>query len=261
MAQARRAPGLRPRYRPRSPWARVKWPALFLLATLVYGTVGYMVVEDWSFVDAVYMVLMTLTTVGFGEVRPLDQTGRLITISVMIMGVGGALITLSLAATAVADELVGQRGRRKRMERKIGSIKDHFIVCAYGRVGHAVVNQLTDEDAEFVVVDRGEDTEEQLIEHGYPYVRDDATQPETLRAAGIERARGLVCALPDDPDNVYIALAARSINPHITIVSRASTRDAKDRLRQAGVDHVISPYETSGRHMALAALGRGAVEQ
>jgi voltage-gated potassium channel len=212
--------------------------------------------EGWSFIDALYMVLMTLTTVGFEEVRPLDTSGEVISISVMVLGVTNLFITVSLVAAAIAEGGLGERGRQRRMQRQIDQMKDHYIVCGYGRVGQAVAYQLVEERAPFCVVDRGEHDEEDFRLDGLPFEIGDATQESVLRAAGIERARGIICALPDDPDNVFIALAARSITPEITIVSRLADPTAADRLLQAGVDHIISPYEASGRQMALAALAR-----
>ena len=226
-----------------------------MIGTTIYGVLAFMWWEEWSFVDAFYQVLMTLTTVGFKEVRPFDTSGKLISISLMVLGVSGLFIAVSLAAAAIAEGALGARGRQRRMQKTIDDMEDHYIVCGYGRVGQAVCYTLVEERVPFVVVDRGESEDESVLE-GFPFEFGDATQESVLRAAGLERARGLVCALPDDPDNVFIALAARSIKPDITIVSRLSNPSAADRLIQAGVDHIISPYETSGRQMALAALER-----
>ena len=256
MAQARRASRITGRATIQSPWHRLRWPAFILVGTLVYGVVDYMWGEGWSFVDALYMVLMTLTTVGFEEVRPLDTSGEIISISVMVLGVTNLFVTVSLIAAAIAEGGLGARGRQRRMQKRIDSMKDHYIVCGYGRVGQAVCYTLVEERASFVVVDRGDWEDERVLMEGFPFELGDATQESVLKAAGIERAKGLVCALPDDPDNVFIALAARSIKPDITIVSRLSDPTAADRLLQAGVDHIISPYEASGRQMALSALAR-----
>lgn len=224
---------------------------------MVYGTLAYMWLEGWSFIDALYQVVMTLTTVGFEEVRPLDTSGEIISISLMVLGVTLALVTLSLIAGAISEGGLGARGRQRRMQRQIDNMRDHYIVCGYGRVGRAVAYQLVEERTNFVVVDRGEYDVEDVRHEGFPFEIGDATQESVLLRAGIERARGIICALPDDPDNVFIALAARSITPEITIVARVSDPSAAPRLVQAGVDHIISPYDTSGRQMALAALARG----
>jgi voltage-gated potassium channel len=140
------------------------------------------------------------------------------------------------------------------MQRRIDDIRDHYIICAYGRVGKTVARELEAEGVPFVVLDRDEDLEEQMISDGVFYVIGDPTVEPVLRSAGIERAKGLICAVDDDADNVYIALAARSLNPDIFIVGRASAETSADRLYRAGADRVISPYVSSGRHMALAAV-------
>ena len=223
------------------------------------GTAGYMWIEEASLLDAFYMTLITLTTVGFGEIIPLDPAGRLWTAGLIVTGVVLVGTMVGFLAQLIQEGGLGERGRQRRMQRKIDDLKDHYIVCGYGRVGRAVCYQLIEERADFVVVDRGEWDDEDVRREGFPFEIGDATQEHVLRAAGVQRARGLVCALPDDPDNVFIALAARSINDEITIVARLSDPSAAPRLVQAGVDRIVSPYETSGRHMALAALGRNVV--
>jgi voltage-gated potassium channel len=180
------------------------------VAIVAYGVAGYMWLEGWGFVEALYMTMISLTTVGFKEVKPLDASGQLFTITLLLLGVVLVLITLSLAARAVAEGALGERSRRKRMLRRIDSLKDHFIICA--------------------------------------------TLEGVLRDAGIDRARGLVCALDSDANNVYITLAARSLNQRVFIVGRASDPAAGERLYRAGADRVISPYVSSGRHMAMMAL-------
>ena len=220
------------------------------------GTAGYMWIENASLLDSFYMTLITLTTVGFGEIIPLDPAGRLLTAGLIVAGVMLVGTMVGFLAQLIQEGGLGERGRQRRMQRKIDALKDHYIVCGYGRVGRAVCYQLIEERADFVVVDRGEWDDEDVRREGFPFEIGDATQEHVLRAAGVQRARGLVCALPDDPDNVFIALAARSINDEITIVARLSDPSAAPRLVQAGVDRIVSPYETSGRHMALAALGR-----
>jgi voltage-gated potassium channel len=244
----------RARARERNPWADLRWPGVFVVVVLVYGVTGYMTVQQWSFVDALYMTLMTLSTVGFEEVHPLSTAGELFTISLFILGVALVLVTLSLAARAIAEGALGERSRRRRMERRVGSMRDHFIICSYGRVGRAVAREFEAEGVDFVVIESNEGLEEQMIQDGVTYLDADATFENALQAAGIERARGLVCALDSDANNVYIALAARSLNAGIFIVGRASDPTAGERLYRAGADRVISPYVSSGRHMAAMAL-------
>jgi voltage-gated potassium channel len=234
--------------------ARLGWPALLLVLVIVYGTGGYMLLEGWPFLDALYMTVFTLTTVGFMEVHPLDMSGRIFTISLIVMGVGLVFVTVALAAGWLAEGGAGQRTRRRRMERRVSRLSDHFIICAYGRVGRSVAREFDDQGVAYVVVEERDDLEEQLIADGVPYLMADPSQEPVLRAAGVERARGLICAVDSDATNVYIALTARSINPELFIVARASERGSEDRLAKAGADRVISPYVTSGRHMAVLAI-------
>jgi voltage-gated potassium channel len=240
--------------------SRLGWPALLLVLVVAYGTAGYSLIEGWTLLDALYMTVLTLTTVGFMEVHPLDATGRIFTITVMIMGVGLVLVTLSLVAGWVADGGLGQRTRRRRMERHVNRLSDHFIVCAYGRVGRSVVREFEGQGVPYLVVEERDDIEEQMITDGVPYLVGDSSQESVLRAAGVERAAGLICAVDSDATNVYIALTARSINPGLFIVARASDPGSVDRLHKAGADRVISPYVTSGRHMAVLALRPAVVD-
>ncbi|MFN2526827.1 MAG: TrkA family potassium uptake protein [Actinomycetota bacterium] len=237
--------------RPISPWRPLRWPLLLLAVVVVYGTVGYILLEGWSFVDSLYMTLLTLTTVGFREVHPLDTTGRIFTISLLVLGVTLVVVTLSLAAGSIAEGGLGERTRRRRMQRRIDALKQHFIICAYGRVGRTVARELEAEGLPFVVIDRDDEVEDDLLQDGVVYVIGDPTSESVLRGAGILKARGLVCAVDDDADNVFITLAARSLNPELFIVARASETTSADRLYRAGADRVVSPYATSGRQMAL----------
>jgi voltage-gated potassium channel len=241
-------------YKDPGPWRRLRWLVLLLVLVHVYGIAGYMVVEGWSFIDSIYMTLLTLTSVGFKEVHPLSDAGKLFTISFLGLGVGVVVITLSLVARSVAEGGLGERSRRWRMRRRIGSMSEHFIICAYGRVGRTVAREFQAEGAEFVVIDQLEDLEEEMIEDGINYLLDDPTSEEVLREAGVERARGLICAMDSDAANVFVTLMARSLNERIFIVARAAEETSMHRLYQAGANRVISPYVTSARHMALFAL-------
>jgi voltage-gated potassium channel len=232
---------------------QLTWIALALLGVVVYGTAGYMLLERWSFFDAVYMTVMTMTTVGFREVRPLDRSGQLFTLSVIVLGVGIALIGISLTAALIAEAELGGFTRRRRMQKRIDALRDHFIVCAYGRVGRAAVRELMRAGLPFVVVDPKEELRERMEEDGVPHMIDDPSLEPVLRTAGVERARGMICAVDSDATNVYITLAARSLNPHLFIVARSSEPGSAERLERAGADRVVSPYVSSGRHMVRMA--------
>lgn len=235
-------------------WRRIRWATLLLVLAFVYGVAGYMLLEGWGFLDALYMTAITFTTVGYREVRPLDATGRVFTLTVMAVGVGLVLITIALAAQWVIEGAWTLRARRRRMQRRIDALSDHYLICAYGRVGRAAAREFEAEGVPFVVIDPKEELEERMIADGVLYLIDDPSQEEVLLRAGVRRARGLVCAVDSDATNVYITLIARSLNPHLFIVARASEPGSDRRLLAAGADRVISPFVSSGRHMALVAL-------
>ena len=253
MAQARGAPGVTRPVTPH-PWRRLLWSAAILVGVALYGVAGYMLVEGWSFLDAAYMVVLILSSVGFREVRPLDTGGQIFTISLMVMGVTLLLLTVALVAQAVAEGGLGTRGRRRRMQRAVARMSGHFIVCGYGRVGRTVARELEGEGAPFVVVDRDEELEPELMRDGVVNLIGDSTSDDVLRAAGIDRAKGLVSTLDSDANNVFVTIVARALNPGVYIVARASEAATADRMYKAGADRVVSPYVSSGRHMALLAL-------
>jgi voltage-gated potassium channel len=249
-----------PRRQSPSPWRPLRWPAALVAVVLVYGVTGYMFLEGWSFIDALYMTLITLTTVGFSEVRTLDSSGALFTMSLLVLGVAIVVVTLSIAAGSIAEGGLGERVRRRKMQRRIEGLEDHYIVCAYGRVGRTVVEGLKENNMSCVVLESDEELEEDLIEDQMPFIIEDLVTEEVLIEAGVERARGLVCALDSDADNVFITLTARSLNPKLFIVARAAEPTTGKRLMTAGADRVVSPYVTSGRHMARLALQPGVVD-
>ncbi|HEU4355051.1 MAG TPA: NAD-binding protein [Actinomycetota bacterium] len=233
---------------------RIRWAALLLGLALAYGVAGYMLLEGWPFLDALYMTVTTFTTVGFREVRPLDDVGRLFTLSVIAIGVALVLITIALAAQWVIEGQWGERTGRRRMQRRIDGLSGHYLICAYGRVGRAIAREFEAEGVPFVVIDPKEDLKERMEHDGVLYLIEDPSQEEVLLRAGAQRARGLVCAVDSDATNVYITLMARSLNPELFIVARASERGSDARLLKAGADRVVSPFVSSGRHMALVAL-------
>jgi voltage-gated potassium channel len=235
-------------------WHRLRWVLIALAAVVAFGVAGYIVIEGWSFLDALYMTVMTLTTVGYREVRPLDTSGRVFTITLIVLGVGLALATITLLAGLIAEGSTFQRSRRRKMQRRIDDLNGHFIICAYGRVGRAVARELTRLETPFVVVDPKEELRERMEGDGVAFIVDDPTLEPVLHAAGVGRAAGLVCAVDSDATNVYITLMARSLNPDLMIVARASEPGSATRLERAGANRVVSPFVTSGRHMALMAL-------
>jgi voltage-gated potassium channel len=232
---------------------RLAWVGFALAGVVVYGVLGYWRLEGWSFLDALYMTITTLTTVGFREVRELDTSGRIFTLSLLVLGVGVLLTGISFTAAVLAEAELGGRSRRRRMERRIAALHHHYIVCAYGRVGRAAVRELEAAGAPFIVLDPDDALEERMTEDGIAYLIDDPSLEPALRAAGVERARALLCAVDSDATNVYITLTARQLNPDLFIVARASEPGSAERLERAGADRVVSPYVSSGRHMVRMA--------
>ncbi|MCA1692503.1 MAG: potassium channel protein [Actinobacteria bacterium] len=231
-----------------------------LVAALIYGTAGYMVLEGYGFVDALYMTVTTLTTVGFGEIEPLGTRGRIFTITLIAVGFVAVFTLLAVLTSLIVSGQLGRSLTRRGMRQRIAALRDHYIVCAFGRVGRAAVEELTDQGADVVVVEVDPGLEPDLLDAGVPYVLDDPTQEDVLEAAGIGRAKALLCAVDSDASNVYIALLARARNPHLFIIARASSPESVEALRRAGTDRVVSPYRLSGTRMAAQALRPAVLE-
>lgn len=207
-------------------------------------------IEGWSFLDAVYMVIITLFTVGFQEMHELSSEARLFTIFIIVSGVGTAVYTAGQVVEIIVEgEILGYR-RKRKMERKIREIKDHYIICGFGRTGHQVAKEFDTAKVPYVVVDRKPETAEELEPKGVPYVVGDVISDENLEEAGIRSAKGLVATADSDVANVYITLSARALNPDLYIVARASEIHTEEKLKMAGADRVISPYFISGKRMA-----------
>ncbi|MCX6004856.1 MAG: potassium channel protein [Chloroflexi bacterium] len=230
----------------------IKW-SLALLFLLLFGTIGYVVIERWDFFDAFYMTVITIATVGFAEVHPLSTGGRVFTIVLTLGGVGTAFYILT---SFVRATLEGEFGifRRRRMEAKIRKLNQHFILCGYGRVGEAIASTLKLQKADFVVIDHSLNSYTRAVQEDCLTIMDDATSHEVLVRAGIEHARSLITAFGDDAYNTYAVLTARELNPKLIIIGRASNDEAARRLRQAGATHIILPEVIGGQQMARLAL-------
>lgn len=233
--------------------ARLRLPLIGILVVYTYGVIGY-VLFGFGVVDALYMTSLALTTAGFNPVGDLTAGEKSFTISIAIFGVTLFLVILAMITSLMAEGRIGIASRRKRMQKRIDQLRDHFVICAYGRVGRTVARELEGEGVPFVVIDRLDELEPQMQQDGVLYIIGDPTSEQVLQQAGIERARALVTAVDSDADNVYITLTGRSINPELFIVARASEPKSPERLYRAGANRVISPYVSSGRHMALLAL-------
>jgi voltage-gated potassium channel len=230
-----------------------QWAAC-LLALLVAGSLGFVWLEGWSFFDALYMTVTTLTTVGYGETHPLDRIGRIYNMVLILTGMGVMFyIVGSLARVVIEGELHAVFGRRKLIKH-IKRLKHHYILCGFGRIGEIIARQLKDRGLSLVVVEHKQTLVSRLEESGYYFIVGDATRDEVLLEAGIERAKGLVAVVGSDSDNVYIVLTARSLNPQLFIVARGEEPGSEQKLLRAGADKVESPYRMGAQKMAHTIL-------
>jgi voltage-gated potassium channel len=231
-----------------------------LLAVSVYGTVGYVVIERYPLLDAVFMTVITITTVGFEEVRHLDAPGEIFTITVVILGVVAFLYLFAVAVELLSGGRWQRYRRDRRMEAYLKSLRNHVIVCGYGRTGKRVVSELRQHHVPYVVVEMNPGPLEEVRHDGEPHVHGDAANDDVLHLAGLARARALVSAVDSDERNVYIVLTARSLSPSLFIVARSSYPDSVAKLERAGADRVVSPYTTSGLRMAALAMQPAVVD-
>jgi voltage-gated potassium channel len=239
---------------------RFRLPALLVALAFAYGIVGYKVLWSWSWLDSVYMTVITLSTVGFGEVNPLTPGGRVFTITLILFGIVALFDLLAAVAATLASGELGVALRRRTMRRVMDDLREHFVICAYGRVGRAAAEEFLAQGADVVVIEVKPELVPPLAEAGIAHIMADPTEESVLLQAGIARAKGLVCAVDSDAINVYITLTARSLNPDLFIVARASSPDSVDKLERAGANRIVSPYTLSGVRMAALALQPSVVE-
>ncbi len=232
-----------------------KLPFGVLLGAVVYGTVGYVAIFGWAFIDALYMTAITLTTVGYREVEPIDTVGaKLFTISVLVVGISALFTGIGVFANMIGSGELSAILKLRGVRKQVAGLSNHYIVCAYGRVGRSVVEELRRQGASVLVVDIDPGLESRLQADGVPYLIADPSEEGVLHEVGLERAAGLVCAVDSDEVNVYITLTARALNPQLTIVARAARRQSLRALEKAGANHIISPYKLSGHRMAALSL-------
>jgi voltage-gated potassium channel len=230
----------------------IKW-IVALIGLLVFGTLGYVIIEGWTYFDALYMTVITIITVGYGEVHPLSTNGRIFTMVLSLGGVGGAFYILTSLVQATLEGEFGMF-RRTRMEAKIRKLSNHFILCGYGRVGESIATTLKEQNTDFVVIEHSLNSYTKAVQQDCLTIMDDATNHDVLKRAGIEKAKSLITAFGDDAYNTYAVLTARELNPRLIIIGRASNNDAAKRLRQAGATQIILPEVIGGQQMARLAL-------
>jgi len=236
-------------------------PALLAVGlVLVYGVIGYILVEKYSFLDALFMTVITITTVGYEEVHPLDDAGKVFSITLIVLGVVGFLYTFGVVVEQLSSGRWQEQRRNRRMDAQLRALRDHVIVCGYGRTGTQVVREVEQAGRTYVVIEMNSAPLEGVRRDDRLCVVGDAANDEVLHRAGIERARALVSAVDSDERNVYIVLTARSLNPTLFIVARSSYPDSVPKLYRAGANRVVSPYTTSGNRMAALALAPAVVD-
>jgi voltage-gated potassium channel len=244
----------------RHPFTLLWRPLVVLAVVLLYGTAGFMAIGGWSVIEALFMTVISITTVGYEEVHPLDARGEAFAISLIVFGVAGFLYTFGVIVEVIGSGRWQEYRRFRRMQDQLSKLRDHVIVCGYGRTGKQVVAELEQGGHSYVVVEMNPQPFSEVERDRRLNVHGDAASDEVLQQAGIDRARALVSAVDSDERNVYIVLTARSINPGLFIVARSSYPDSMAKLRRAGADRVVSPYTLSGRRMAALALQPAVVD-
>jgi voltage-gated potassium channel len=239
----------------KDPWLvatlrRVLFLVLMSSALVAFGVSGYMVVAHFTFLEALYMTVITLATVGFTEVRPLDDAGRIFTIVLILMGAGFLTYSLIYFSQVMFDPNLLELYRRRRLKKQLGQLEDHYVVCGYGQMGQIIVEELMDHSIPVVVIDSDDSLVIRFREKGILHLTADATEEESLVAAGIQRAKGLVAVVNRDTDNVFIVLTARDLNKDLLIFARAGSPSTHKRLLKAGANRVVSPFATGARHIA-----------
>ena len=233
-------------------WLTARSPAHMVAAVagvILFGAVGYMVIGDVGFIDGLYMAVITVSTVGYGDMVD-TPAGHLFSVVYIVLGVGVVSLTISTFAAALVAGRVGEVFGRRRMEKLVEQQSDHLVLCGYGRFGQITAGEIVEKGVPLVIIDRDPERVQEAEEDGLLAIHGDATEEDTLARAGIDRARGLLCALPTDAENVYVILNAREQHRKMQIVALARDRSAERKLKFAGADHVISPYSIGAHYMA-----------
>lgn len=224
--------------------------ALLITLLVLAGTCGFMYIEDWGFLDSLYMSMITITTVGYNEVQPLSNSGRVFVMGYLIIGLGFFFYGVVQIGEQVIRAELGDWWERRKMQRTIRALDGHYIICGGGRMGRVLARQLSGRGRPFVVIDRDSEKLDRCSREGWLVMPGDATDDTTLSEAGVERARGLASALPNDSDNVYVVLSARLLSPTLQIIARASDEKVVAKLEKAGANRVVSLYTTAASKMA-----------
>jgi len=232
-------------------YQRLKKSVLFIIVLFLVGTAGYSVIEGWNIFDSFYMTIITLSTTGFQELQPLTKLGRLFTIILIIFGISFLFYALGKINSAIFEEQLFKRGK---MQKDVNKLKDHYILCGFGRMGEKIAAELAVRKKPFVVIEKDMEKIIKIKENNYLMVQGDATEDEILIAAGINTARGFVTVLDNDVSNVFATLSARGLNDQLKIIARADDDSSRTKLIKAGADKVVLPYEIGGFRITQALL-------
>ncbi len=243
-----------------NPDRKLKFSIVVLALLVSLGTSGFMIIEGWRFLDSLYMTIITLATVGFKEVYPLSDAGKIFTILLIIFGVSVIGYIVGSLAQHMFEGQFQRLVGRKKLDKKIEALKDHFIICGFGRIGALICKEFAAKPLPFVVIEKSPELLAKLEEDQFLFLHGDATADETLLKAGIKRARGLVSVVASDSENVYITLTARGLNPDLFILARAGEDGSEIKLLRAGANKVVSPYLIGGSRMAQAILRPNVVD-
>ena len=241
-------------------WTGWRLVAGVIIGVHVLGTIGYVLIEGWTVWDAFYMTVITVTTVGYGEVHPLSQAGRAFTVVVLLTGVGAFFYAFTLFMSLLAEGTFVERRQARRLARMLDKLSDHFIVCGFGRMGEIIAHEFVRQRVPFVIIERNPERMHLAMEQGLLAVEADASNEDVLKRVHIDRARGFVAAVGTDAENVYAVLSARLLAPELFIVGRAEGEDSRAKLTRAGADRVISPYHLGGLQLAQTALRPAVVD-
>lgn len=233
---------------------RIKIALIILLAIILTGTLGFHLIEGWSFVDSFYLCMATLSTVGYGDFVPVSIPGKIFAVFIIVVGVGMMFYTLVLLAETFIEGRLRYLLGGGKLEKLIEKLQNHFIICGGGRIGSLICRELTAEKIPCVLIDNNPVVIDKAKEQGFLYCKGDATQDKVLINAGIKRAKGVICVLPTDAQNLYVILTARELNQKIYILARSEEEESEHRLLRAGADRVMSPYQLGGMRMAMAVV-------
>jgi voltage-gated potassium channel len=235
---------------------RVATIAIAIIIVFLGGMTGYVAIEGWSFGEALYMTIITVSTVGFHEVKPLSDGGRLFTAALIVSGITLIATGANFIFSSIMEGTFGEIVRRQGMQQKIAKMNGHFIICGLGAVGEDIIQEFVNAREPFVLIEKEQEVLDRLVRENPKilYLVGDATNDDVLKGAGIEKAKGIIAALGNDADNLYICLTARSLNSRLRIISRAVEAASIDKLKKAGTDYVFSPEKIGGIHLASAAL-------